>query len=173
MQHCLRVQSTRFPDIDLDAVALERVTFWLDWIFLDQAPRNVDQELDQVLPILFRECADHLVASKTALTRSWCCYELAQLNRSAAESGSCGLTSLVPGDLQDYPLWGAVASTDPADKLRVEKRIVEMFPAGLSSLESLMVQAGLAADLRSSTSAAAQHISQASERWVTRFLSRT
>jgi hypothetical protein len=82
------------------------------------------------------------------------------------------LTSLVRGDLQEYPLWEAVASTDPGDKLKVEKRIVEGFPGGLHGMEFLMVQAGLVADLGAVTGATADRISEASDRWVRRFTSR-
>jgi len=171
LQHCVRSQADAFPNCDLDEVATHGVTFWLDWIFLDQSSRDVDEELDQVLPILFRESAVHVVASVTALTRAWCCYELAQFNRNASDSESAELASLIPGDLQDYPLWAGVASTDPADKKRVERRIVETFPGGLSSLERLMVQAGLAADLHARTAAASRHIAEASERWIQRFIS--
>ena len=62
-----------------------------------------------------------------------------------------------------------MASTDPADKLRVEKRVVELFPGGLHALEQLMVQAGLAADMGAYPSAALERISVAADRWIARF----
>lgn len=169
MQYCLRFQTNRFPNADLDSVLYDGVTFWLDWIFLDQASRDVDHELDEILPALFNDGTVHLVASTTAMSRAWCCYELAQFNRHAAQTPGASLTSLIPGDLQKYPLWAAVASTDPADKIKVEKRIVELFPGGLHAMEHLMVQAGLAADMRAIGSAALERISVASDRWIARF----
>ena len=169
IQYCLHSQTNRYPNVDLDSVLYAGVTFWLDWIFLDQTSRDVDRELDEILPTLFNDGTVHLVASTTALSRAWCCYELAQFNRHAAQTPGANLTSLIPGDLQKYPLWAAVASTDPADKLRIEKRIVELFPDGLRSLDHLMVQAGLAADIRAIGSAALERISVASDRWIARF----
>jgi hypothetical protein len=169
MQNCLRFQTNRFPNADLDAVLYDGVTFWLDWIFLDQASRDVDRELDEILPALFNDGTVHVVASTTALSRAWCCYELAQFNRHAAQTPGANLTSLIPADLQKYPLWAAVASTDPADKLRVEKRIVELFPGGLHALEHLMVQAGLTADMGAYPSATLERISVAADRWIERF----
>jgi len=167
LEYCLRSEQGR--GVDLEDVAENGVSFWLDWIFIDQSSRNVDQELDLILPVLFKESAVHFVASVTALTRAWCCYELAQFNRSAAAGNGAELTSLIPGDLWSYPLWAGVVSTDPEDKVKVEKRIVEGFPDGLHGLEGLMVQAGLAADLRTDTGAAADHIANAAARWVRRF----
>lgn len=169
IQHCLAFQTNRFPHADLESVCDDGVTFWLDWIFLDQSSRDVDRELDQILPPLFNDGTVHVVASTTALSRAWCCYELAQFNRHAAEIPGANVTSLVPGDLQKYPLWAGVASTDPADKVRVEKRIVELFPDGLHALQHLMVQAGLTADMRGIGSAARERVLAASARWIARF----
>jgi len=168
MQHCLSTQARTFPDVDLDLVLRYDVTFWIDWVFLDQSSRDVDRELDEILPGLFNDGCVHIVASTTALSRAWCCYELAQFNRHAALTPSADLKSLLPGDLQSFPLWAGVASTDPSDKLKVEKRIVELFPGGLHALERLMVQAGLAADIRAQGSAAVERITAASARWITR-----
>lgn len=169
MQNCLRFQTNRFPNADLDSLLYHGVTFWLDWIFLDQTSRDVDRELDEILPALFNDGTVHVVASTTALSRAWCCYELGQFNRHAAQTPGASLTSLVPADLQKYPLWAAVDSTDPADKLKVEKRIVELFPGGLHSLEHLMIQAGLGADMGAYPSAARERISEAADRWIERF----
>jgi hypothetical protein len=168
IQHCLSAQARKFPNVDLDLVLRHDVTFWIDWIFLDQSSRDVDRELDEILPGLFNDGCVHLVASKTALSRAWCCYELAQFNRHAALTQGADLNSLIPGDLQSFPLWAGVASTDPSDKLKVEKRIIELFPGGLHALEHLMVQAGLAAEIRGQGSAAVERIKTASERWITR-----
>lgn len=96
LEYCLSSQQGR--GVDLEDVAANGVSFWLDWVFIDQSSRNVDQELDLILPVLFKESAVHLVASVTALTRAWCCYELAQFNRRAAANKSNELTSLIPGD---------------------------------------------------------------------------
>lgn len=159
-----------YDPYDLQDVATDGVTFWLDWIFLDQSSRNVDVELDSIMPILFRESTVHVVLSSTALSRVWCCYELAQFNRKAAENHALELTSLIPGDLDPYPLWESVEATDPDDKLKIERRIEEAFPNGLKDVEYLMVQAGLAADLRGDIGAAALRIKEASQSWIESFL---
>jgi hypothetical protein len=171
LEHCLQFQQARFPRVDLNDVLFDGVTFWLDWVFLDQSSRNVDRELDQILPVLFEQSALHLVASTTALSRAWCCYELAQFNRNAHAGDTTHFTSLVPADLQQYPLWGDVRSTDPEDKQRIEKRLVELFPGGLHAMEALMVYAGLAADQRAHAAGTAERIFEASGRWVERFVS--
>ncbi len=172
LSYCLGLARNVPRDVDLEDVATNDVTFWLDWIFLDQTSRNVDVELDSILPILFRESTIHAVVSATALSRAWCCYELAHFTQRATENRNLELTSLIPGDLQTYPLWESVAATDPADKMKIESRLRESFSKGLVEFEFLMVQAGLAADLKTETGVATARILAASEAWVTRFISK-
>ena len=169
LDYCANNRGSKYANADTDLLMQDGVTFWLDWVFLDQSSRNVDRELDEILPALFNDGSLHLVASATALSRAWCCYELAQFNRHAAEYPGASLSSLIPEDLQEFPLWGGVVSTDPDDKLKVEKRVIDLFPRGLPGLEHLMVQAGLIAETRAMSSATLEKIRTCFGRWLDRF----
>ena len=71
-------------DIDsqrLHTLVLDEIGLWIDFVFIDQSVRNVGDEVRRILPQVIDIVDVHLVISPTALTRSWCCYELAVFNR--------------------------------------------------------------------------------------------
>lgn len=170
LKYCLRPQAGTISDFILEEIMIKGVTFWIDWIFLNQSSRNVDEELDNILPTLFKESSIHAVMSTTALSRAWCCYELAQFNKEFNKGNVRDLLSLIPGDMQKFPLWEKVISTDPLDKLKIEKRIQENFPGGIKGLEFLMIQAGVASDFLTQTGGLENLITNMSRKWVERFL---
>jgi hypothetical protein len=65
----------------------DEVTFWIDFVFINQSVRDVRAELD-VMPDLIDSSKLHFALSHTALTRAWCCYELAARSSAALMASS-------------------------------------------------------------------------------------
>jgi hypothetical protein len=164
----------REPDLIVEPLIGDGIGIWVDFMFINQNARDIRSELD-VLPQLMASCAGHFVLSDTALTRAWCCYELALFNQRVAERKDKGLLSMIAPTLLHYKLWDGVESTELQDKAHIEERIIKDYPGGFLGFEYIMLQANLAGELAVQNSATTQietaieEHRNAAEKWLTRF----
>jgi hypothetical protein len=135
-------------DLDIDLYSmLPSLPFWLDFVFLDQSARDLRSELS-VLPAIIAASDVHYVISPRALTRSWCCYELALFNSKFTESGSdlSELRSLLCPQWQKYQLWESTHTTEAADRRYIEEAIGTQFRGGTKQIDLFLIQASLILD---------------------------
>lgn len=180
-------QTLRQARADLDSGRIRHLIFdeiglWIDFVFIDQSARDLGVEVREILPRVIDSSDLHFVLSDTALSRSWCCYELALFNKrpiapsSQYETGSLfarPLRSFVTQE-QAHPFgrFGQSATTVPEDKEAIEKYLRDEFPEGLEGVDLLLVQAGLL-DKRVTPGfavppAAEEMMLSACDKWLTR-----
>jgi hypothetical protein len=135
--------------INYDSWLFDELTFWIDFVFIDQSARDVRAELD-VMPDLIDASTLHFALSHTALTRAWCCYELALYNRRFLEpTPDTGPPSapLLGSLLAPMPLgyrgWADSQASVAEDKVFLEEQLDELYPGGTLGIDSLMIQASL------------------------------
>jgi tetratricopeptide (TPR) repeat protein len=156
---------------DLDSrrilsLVLEEIGLWIDFVFIDQSARDVGDEVRRTLPQVIEAADVHLVISPTALTRSWCCYELAVFNRRPVPRSAFPGDKIHGIDIEAYgPLLGRplrsiiaerqtleyrgfadTATTVPGDKIVIEQYLREEFPEGMSGIDLLLGQVSLLSD---------------------------
>jgi len=132
--------------IDIDRM-LPQLPFWLDFVFLDQSARDLRSELS-VLPSIIAGSEIHYVISPRALTRSWCCYEMALFNSKFCEEGADlnEMRSLLCPQMQSYRLWDSTQTTEPTDRQRIEEEINARFRGGIHQIDLFLIQASLITD---------------------------
>jgi hypothetical protein len=145
----------RHPSIhqlDVEDLLVDEVTFWIDFVFIDQSARDVRAEL-AVMPALIDSSKLHFSLSHTALTRAWCCYELALYNKRFADpdpepgppTGPLLHSLVAPMPLQ-YRGWASTETSVAEDKVFLEEQLNELYPGGTLGLEALMMQTSLIYD---------------------------
>ena len=165
---------------DLYATFLDSVRLWFDFVFIDQAARDIRQELE-VLPELLEGVGAHFVIGERPLERVWCCYEIALSNRHLARdirpkpiNPSSTLRSFVNPTLVVYHGWDLAEATEPDDKAFIEERIRETFPDGFEGFHRVMHEANAQAVLSTTEAsasyppAALESLVKAGERWWSR-----
>jgi len=161
------------PYLNTEPFLYNGITFWIDLMFINQNARDLNAELD-ILPQLLNTADAHLVFSSKALTRAWCCYEIALFNQRIGQNEDRSLISFVAPSMLDYKLWSGVESTVPSDKIMLEKKITEDYPGGWISFEYIMLQANLAGEFASMNSnitqvgTTVQHLKRAGKKWAMR-----
>jgi hypothetical protein len=148
--------SRRHPSIDplnFEWLLFDEVTFWIDFVFINQSARDVRAELD-VMPDLIDSSKLHFALSPTALTRAWCCYELALYNKRFLEpTPETGpppaplLRSLLAPMPLGYKGWADAESSVAQDKVFLEEQLNGLYPGGTLGVDSLMMQASLVGEL--------------------------
>jgi len=90
----------------------------------------------------------HFVLSPTALSRAWCCYELALFHRRAiAEEGSSTLRSFVaPIGTVPYRGFSYAKTTSPGDKPVLEEWLRAHYPGGVDGVDALLMMSSLLSD---------------------------
>jgi tetratricopeptide (TPR) repeat protein len=148
------IQQAR-PDLDSGLIrylVFDEIGLWIDFVFIDQSARDVGAEVREIIPRVIDSSDLHFVLSDTALSRSWCCYELALFNKrplgpsSQYETGGLlawPLRSFVTqNQAQPFRSFRQSATTTPADKEIIEKYLGEEFPEGIEGVDLLLTQAG-------------------------------
>jgi hypothetical protein len=148
--------SRRHPDIDpinFEALLFDEVTVWIDFVFIDQSARDLRAELS-VMPELIDSSKLHFALSHTALTRAWCCYELALYNRRFLEPVPEGERPPVPllrSFLAPMPLryrgWSDAEASVSEDKVFLGEHLDELYPGGTLAVDGLLMQASLVGEL--------------------------
>jgi hypothetical protein len=135
------------PD-DIQRLVLDHIGIWVDFVFIDQSARDVVAEVREIVPAVIKKSAVHLVLSPSALTRSWCCYELALFNQRDAteESGQRTMRSLVEPPTTQYTTFASTSTTVAEEKATIEQYLVENYPGGLHALDALLVQSSMLSD---------------------------
>jgi hypothetical protein len=82
--------------------------------------------------------------SPTALRRAWCCYELGLFNKRFFNNQH-GLYSFLTPGLLNYVRWQDAETTNPTDKIELDKAIKECFSG--ESFNFMMMQASVQGDL--------------------------
>jgi len=184
------------PDLDprdVLSLVLDQIGLWVDFVFIDQSARDIAAEVREILPKVIVAADIHLVVSETALSRAWCCYELAVFNNrptpAPAVPGSQGhgipaeaLDSMLARPLRSviaqrqtlaYRGFDATAATVMTDKAEIERYLRDEFPEGLDGLNRLLLQVGLLSDTSVTPGfapypAAEEAIRRAADRWLAR-----
>lgn len=135
--------------INYESWLFDELTFWIDFVFINQSARDVRTELD-VMPDLIDSSKVHFALSHTALTRAWCCYELALYNKRflepRPETGPPPaplLGSLLAPMPLGYRGWADAESSVAQDKVFLEEQLNDLYPGGTLGVDSLMIQASL------------------------------
>lgn len=159
------------PDLDEDALEpmiSDCVRLWVDFMFIDQAARDIRKELE-ILPELLHTARAHFVLGHTPLTRAWCCYEIALFNE-----GSEHLKGYIAPSPNFYLGWERTDVTEPEDKAFIQEAIESSFPGGFAGFDHVMAQANSVAVLPLtegtvwSTPAADANLVEAAEAWFAR-----
>lgn len=171
------------PDVareDLHAMVAD-VRLWVDFMFIDQAARDIREELT-ILPELLRGARAHFVLGDMPLTRAWCCYELALFNEHLVAGDTPGLAGMPGAELRSYIApsprvylgWDRTNTTEEADKAFIGEQIANDFPDGFQGFDHVMAQASSVALLPLTegttwtTPAADAHLLRAAEGWHSR-----
>jgi len=173
-----RLLRERRPDLDeanLGTMIADGITFWVDFIFIDQTARDIRRELD-VLPTLLTATKAHFVLGAQPLTRSWCCYEIALFNQSCAadKADRVPLRSFIAPTTSIYFGWGDTETSETEDKAFIEERITSRFPNGFEGFDHVMQQANGTAVLSATEinpsypPAALDSLASAAEYWFER-----
>jgi hypothetical protein len=135
------------PD-DIQRLVLDHIGIWVDFVFIDQSARDVVAEVREVVPAAIGASDVHFVLSPTALTRSWCCYELALFNRrdTTETSGQRTMRSFVEPPATQYTTFASTATSVTEDKSIIEQYLVDQYPGGLHALDALLIQASMLSD---------------------------
>ena len=161
----------KYPYHDIEQLIAHEITIWVDFMFIDQNSRDIKSELASVLPAVINSSDIHFVLSPTALQRAWCCYELGLFNKRFCHE-SPGLYSFLTPAMLNYAGWREAATTNPTDKIELEKKIVENFPG--ESFDFMMMQASVQSDLyyekinTIQSQLAIEHAVKAAEKWIKR-----
>ena len=139
------------PDLgksEVEELCWDRIGIWVDFLFIDQNARNVLDEVNFVVPAVIDAADLHFMLSPTAISRAWCCYELAMFNRRPTREGGEGLlrSIIAPAPSTQYPLWRAAKTTVPEDKPVLESWLRRNYPGGLDGMDALLVIANMQSD---------------------------
>lgn len=165
----------------LEPMISDGVRLWVDFMFIDQAARDLRKELE-VLPQLLYGASAHFVLGSKPLTRAWCCYEIALFNEHLVQHdepqfpGGAGghLRSFVAPSRSFYLGWERTETTEIDDKTFIGEQIGDTFPGGFVGFDHIMAQANSVAvlPLTEGTTwtvpAADQDLSLAAEAWFSR-----
>ena len=151
MRLIAKIIRTSHPDVEydrLETLCLDGIGIWIDFLFIDQNARDVLSEVNTFVPQAIDAADVHFVLSPTALTRAWCCYELALFHRRAvAEEGNPALRSFIaPIGTGPYRGFSYVKATNPADKPVLEQWLRDHYPGGVDGVDSLLMMSGLISD---------------------------
>ena len=127
-------------DESLERLISRGIRLWVDFIFINQSARNINEELE-VLPKLLDNVDAHFVLGETPLERAWCCYEIALYNRKYLTENGVNLRSFVAPSRTIYHGWELVVATEANDKLNIERSINNIFPKGFEDFTMIMNQA--------------------------------
>ena len=132
----------------IDRLCLDGIGIWIDFLFIDQNARDVLAEVNTVVPQAIDAADVHFVLSPTALSRAWCCYELALFHRRAmAEEGSPTLRSFVaPIGTVPYRGFSYAKTTSPGDKPVLEEWLRAHYPGGVDGVDALLMMSTLLSD---------------------------
>jgi len=132
----------------IDRLCLDGIGIWIDFLFIDQNARDVLAEVNTVVPQAIDAADVHFVLSPTALSRAWCCYELALFHRRAvAEEGSPTLRSFVaPIGTVPYRGFSYAKTTSPGDKPVLEQWLRAHYPGGVDGVDALLMMSSLLSD---------------------------
>ena len=178
---------------DIKSLVLDQIGLWVDFVFIDQSARDIAAEVREILPKAIGAADVHLVVSDTALSRAWCCYELAVFNKrpmptSAFPGGKWhgipveALDSMLAHPLRSviaqrqtlaYRGFDATATTVTTDKAEIERYLRDEFPEGLDGVNLLLLQVGLLSDTPVTPGfalypAAEDAILSAADKWLAR-----
>lgn len=150
-------QAVRQARDDLDSSRIRHLVFdevglWIDFVFVDQSARDLGAEVREIIPRVIDAADVHLVLSKTALIRSWCCYELALFNkRQITDAATLEVGGHIARPLRSFVTqdqahgfggFAQTATTAPEDKEAIEAYLSKDFPGGVAGVDLLLVQAG-------------------------------
>jgi hypothetical protein len=181
----LREQRPELTSTNFEPMVADGITFWVDFVFIDQSARDIQRELD-VLPTLLNGAKAHFVVGQRPLTRSWCCYEIALFNQDCAVVGaaqtpvlnviapSTKLHSFIAPTTKIYFDWEYTETTEAEDKHFIEEHIKSNFPNGFEGFNHIMQEANLTAVLSATESnpvyppAGLSSLAKAAENWFER-----
>jgi hypothetical protein len=161
----------KYPEYDIEHLIANEITIWVDFMFIDQNSRDIKSELAAVLPTVINSSDIHFVLSPTALQRAWCCYELGLFNKRFFNE-SPGLYSFLTPAMLNYVGWRDAATTDPTDKMELDKKLADNFPG--ESFDFMMMQASLQGELyfekgnTIQSQLAIQQAVKSAEKWIKR-----
>ncbi|NOT27710.1 MAG: tetratricopeptide repeat protein [Acidobacteria bacterium] len=178
---------------DVHSLVLDQIGLWIDFVFIDQSARDVAADVREILPKVIAAADVHLVVSDTALSRAWCCYELAVFNTRPVPASAFqgGKWHGIPVDALDSTLarplrsviaqrqtlayrgFDATATTVTTDKAEIEGYLRDEFPEGLDGVDRLLLQVGLLSDTSVTPGfalypAAEDAILTAADKWLAR-----
>lgn len=177
---------------DVHSLVLDQIGLWVDFVFIDQSARDITAEIREILPKAIAAADVHLVVSDTALSRAWCCYELAVFNarpvpESAFPGGKWHIPAEALGSMLARPLrsviaqrqtlayggFDATATTVATDKAEIERYLRDEFPEGLDGVDRLLLQVGVLSDTSVTPGfvlypAAEDAILSAADKWLAR-----
>jgi tetratricopeptide (TPR) repeat protein len=132
----------------IQGLVFDHIGIWVDFVFIDQCARDVVAEVREVVPAVIGASDVHFVLSPTALTRSWCCYELALFNRrqSTEGFGQRTMRSFVEPPTTQYTTFGSTTTSVATDKPIIEQYLRDEYPGGLDALDLLLIQASMLSD---------------------------
>jgi hypothetical protein len=152
---------------DAEPIIADEIRIWIDWIFIDQNDRDIEAELD-VLPDIIDACGAHYVLSSTALTRAWCCWEIARFNQRFKDDTAVPRSLMAPQPA--YEGWANTKAFDDNDKRALEERIHRDIPGGMHTFEMMMLIVGHVSNMEGigQTGAAVENLEIAARRWIQR-----
>lgn len=136
------------PD-ELELIIQDGVRIWVDFMFIDQAARNLREEL-LALPELLKAARAHFILGSQPLMRAWCCYEIALFNQHLVEvdpSDGPQLRSYVAPTRSFYIGWERTETSEPEDKNFIAESIAATFPGGFTGFNHVMAEANTLATL--------------------------
>lgn len=172
---------------ELEPMIQDGVRIWVDFMFIDQAARDLREEL-LALPELMKTASAHFVLGSQPLMRAWCCYEIALFNQHLATADPPLTAAGIKGDgprLRSYVAptrsfyigWERTETSEPQDKNFIAERIATAFPDGFSGFNHIMAEANTLATLSFAeattwTSPTADaNLRLAAETWYARWMS--
>jgi tetratricopeptide (TPR) repeat protein len=178
---------------DVHSLVLDQIGLWVDFVFIDQSARDITAEIREILPKAIAAADVHLVVSDTALSRAWCCYELALFNTRPVPGSAFpgGKRHAIPVEALDsrlarplrsviaqrqtlaYGGFEATATTVATDKAEIERYLRDEFPEGLDGVDRLLLQVGVLSDTSVTPGfalypAAEDAILSAADKWLAR-----
>jgi tetratricopeptide (TPR) repeat protein len=144
----IRANRPELQEERIDRLCLDEIGIWIDFLFIDQNARDVLDEVNTVVPAAIDAADVHFVLSPTALSRAWCCYELALFHqRAMAEEGSPTLRSFIaPIGTVPYRGFSDAKTSNPADKPVLEQWLRAHYPGGVDGVDALLMMSGLLSD---------------------------
>lgn len=137
-----------YDDLHVKEVMEHGIRFWIDFLFIDQNSRDIVAELD-ILPALLETADVQVVLENAALTRVWCCHEIALFNRHCAvgSSTSSRVRSFIAPTARPYAGWDQIEATNADDKRAIGEGISNDFPGGMDGFRRVMDEASASAVL--------------------------